>query len=91
MTHIAKFKDQIILFVLTICAFQIGLGLEKINPANISWLFEARMDWSTHYLGWAFFRDADWTFPLGSIPQYYYPMGTNIGFTDSIPLMAIIC
>ncbi|WP_284650989.1 DUF6311 domain-containing protein [Flavobacterium terrisoli] len=90
MEKIKKYQDSILLFVLTVIAFHFGLGFEKFNPANISWLFEARMDWSTHYLGWGFFRDAPWQFPLGSIDNYYYPIGTNIGFTDSIPLMAIL-
>ncbi|MBC7495514.1 MAG: hypothetical protein H7221_10950 [Flavobacterium sp.] len=47
-------------------------------------------DWGTHYLGWAFYRDDPWTFPLGGTSSYNYPLGTNIGFTDSIPLLALI-
>lgn len=90
MEKIKKYKDYLVLFVLTIISFHFSLGFEKFNPSNISWLFEARLDWSTHYLGWAFFRDAPWQFPLGTIDNYYYPIGTNIGFTDSIPLVAII-
>lgn len=46
-------------------------------------------DWGTHYLGWAYFKNESWTFPLGEIARYTYPVGTNIGFTDSIPIMAI--
>ena len=90
MEKIEKYKSSLILLLLTIVAFHFSLGFEKFNPCNISWLFEARLDWSTHYLGWGFFRDAPWQFPLGTINNYYYPIGTNIGFTDSIPLMALL-
>lgn len=84
-----KYQSRIILLILTIFAFQIGFGFYKLNPGNISWLFEARADWASHYLGWCFYRDASWQFPLGNVDRYYYPLGTNIGFTDSIPLLAI--
>lgn len=46
-------------------------------------------DPAVHYLGWAFFRDTPWQFPLGQIEGYFHPFGTNVGFTDSIPLLAI--
>lgn len=46
-------------------------------------------DLNTHYLGWAFFRNAEWTLPLGNVPDYFYPVGTNVGYTDSIPLLAV--
>ncbi|NDI98544.1 hypothetical protein GWA97_05615 [Flavobacterium sp. LaA7.5] len=63
--------------------------MEILIPTNISWLMDARHDWGTHYLGWGFYRDAPWTFPLGEINHYIYPVGTNVGFTDSIPLIAV--
>lgn len=80
----------VIIFILTVLAFQFALGLDKVNPINISWLFEARNDLATNQIGWSFFRDSAWHFPLGTINNYYYPIGTNIGFTDSIPLFAIL-
>ena len=49
----------------------------------------ARHDWGTHYLGWAFYKNEPWHFPLGKVMSYNYPVGTNVGFTDSIPLLAI--
>lgn len=65
-------------------------GLVTLVPTNINWLMSARHDWGTHYLGWAFYKNEPWHFPLGRIDAYNYPLGTNVGFTDSIPLMAII-
>lgn len=49
----------------------------------------ARHDWGTHYLGFYFYKTESWHFPLGNIENYFYPIGTNVGFTDSIPLLAI--
>ncbi|MFH1789463.1 MAG: DUF6311 domain-containing protein [bacterium] len=59
-----------------------------IIPTNIHWLMQG--DCATHYLGWLFFRNEVWTFPLGEIKNYIYPLGTNIGYTDSIPLLAFV-
>jgi hypothetical protein len=69
--------------------FQVTYGTHMLNPTNVNWLMMVRQDWGTHYLGWFFYRNEPWTFPLGNISAYYYPLGTNVGFTDSIPLMAI--
>ncbi|MEM9986503.1 MAG: DUF6311 domain-containing protein, partial [Bacteroidota bacterium] len=35
-------------------------------------------------------RNADWSIPLGHIEDYFYPLGTNVGYTDSIPLVALL-
>ncbi|HWA36125.1 MAG TPA: DUF6311 domain-containing protein, partial [Cyclobacteriaceae bacterium] len=67
--------------------YQYRYGLGVINPVNDNWLM--KHDWATHYLGWFFYRNEPWVFPIGNISNYLYPVGTNIGFTDSIPLAAI--
>ncbi len=69
--------------------FQITYSFKTVDPTNVNWLMTVRDDWGTHYLGWFFYRNEPWTFPLGNISNYYYSIGTNVGFTDSIPLMAI--
>ncbi|AXY77486.1 hypothetical protein D3H65_27420 [Paraflavitalea soli] len=76
-------------FLVVIIIHHITYGLGTLVPTNISWLMTAMHDWGTHYLGWAFYKDEPWGFPLGNISRYYYPLGTNVGFTDSIPLFAI--
>jgi hypothetical protein len=76
-------------FVATLIIFQFTYGLVALVPTNVSWLMSARGDWGTHYLGWFFYRNEPWHFPLGNIHRYFYPLGTNVAFTDSIPLMAI--
>lgn len=63
-------------------------GWSTLSPTNTSWLFHS--DWRQHWMGWLFFRDAPWTFPLGSVPSLLYPVGTTIGFTDSNPIVSIL-
>jgi hypothetical protein len=75
--------------IAVIILFQITYGLACIQPSNINWLMTVRHDWGTHYLGWAFYKNEHWHFPLGKVTGYNYPVGTNVGFTDSIPLFAI--
>jgi hypothetical protein len=79
----------IVTFAVTLVFFHICYGIAIIIPTNISWLMTAMHDWGTHYLGWQFYKDEPWQFPIGDVKNYMYPVGTNIGFTDSIPLMAI--
>ncbi|QNM86466.1 glycosyltransferase [Polaribacter pectinis] len=76
--------------ILCLVFFQISYGLELIVPTNIDWMLSAYHDWGQHYLGWTYFREASWGFPLGNMYNYYYPLGTNVGFTDSIPLLALM-
>ena len=65
-------------------------GLSIINPTNIDWIFAGGGDLAQHYLGWAFFRDSDWSFPLGMIENLAYPFGIPLTFMDAIPLFAVI-
>lgn len=90
----AFFKDKkiniyLISFVIVLVIFQISYGLDIVIPTNISWLLDIHHDWGTHYLGWAFYRDEPWTFPLGQMENLCYPVGTNVGYFDSIPLLAL--
>ncbi len=66
---------------------QIGGG-PTLNPANVAWLMTG--DWLQHWLGWLFFRNEAWTFPLGTLTAVPYPIGSTIGFTDSNPIVSIL-
>ncbi|KJR41624.1 hypothetical protein MCHI_002478 [Candidatus Magnetoovum chiemensis] len=67
------------------------LGVLIIIPTNIDWLLSCSdCDYPTHFLGWHFFRNEAWTFPIGLIKNYNAPVGTSIAYTDSIPLFAIL-
>lgn len=62
-------------------------GWRVISPTSIDWVL--KLDWQHHFMGWHFFRNEPWAWPPGLISSYYAPVGTAIGFTDSIPLVAI--
>ncbi len=89
MFKILLFKKQLLYLIIVSICFQICYGFQIIVPTNINWLMSAYHDWGQHYLGWAYYRQEPWTFPLGDIKNFYYPVGTNVGFTDSIPLFAL--
>jgi hypothetical protein len=61
-------------------------GTRALDPGEIGWLM--RYDWPVHFFGWHFFRSESWQWPPGLLSSYYAPIGTAIGFTDSIPLVA---
>lgn len=67
--------------------FSIRPGFSLLDPTAT---YQLEGDMATHYLGWAFFRYTDWQFPWGAVPDYFHPIGTNIGYTDSIPLVAVV-
>jgi hypothetical protein len=68
-------------------SFLIIAGPQFLDPRNVAWLVGG--DPLQHYLGWAFFRNGPWTFPLGLNPLYGMGFSNSIVFTDSIPLLAI--
>ncbi|MVO10612.1 hypothetical protein GOQ30_15670 [Flavobacterium sp. TP390] len=78
-----------IVLISVILIFLLRFGIDVLNPTSTNWLMSAYHDWGTHYLGWAYFKEEAWKFPLGQIDGYNYPAGTTVGYTDSIPLLAI--
>lgn len=46
-------------------------------------------DTITHLIGAMYFIRDEWRFPLFFVPQLGFPEGTNIVFTDSLPLLAL--
>jgi hypothetical protein len=71
-----------------ITAFLIVVGPRVLDPTNIGWL--GRGDPATHYIGWLFYKNSDWTFPIGLNPDYGLELGNAIIFSDSIPLFAFV-
>jgi hypothetical protein len=63
-------------------------GWRVLSPTSVDWAL--KLDWQHHFMGWHFFRNEPWTWPPGLMSSYYAPVGTAIGFTDSIPLAAIL-
>ena len=64
------------------------LGFDNLNFLNKNWLYLG--DLSQYQIGWEFFRNDSWKFPLGFNPNYGLEFGNSIVFTDSIPLLAFI-
>lgn len=61
-------------------------GTRVLDPREIDWLMKG--DWAEHYFGWHYFRTEPWHWPPGTIHGYLAPLGTSVGLTDSIPLVA---
>ena len=78
---------QFFLILFSIVLWIYFLGLDFINPTNTDWLFAG--DLATYQIGWNFFRDDIWRFPIGSNPNLGIYYGGSIIFTYSLPLFAI--
>ncbi len=69
--------------------FAASIGLAILDPGNIQWLLRGN-DWTTHYAGWAIFRNTPWAWPPGAMHELMYPRGTAIIFTDSLPIVSLL-
>ncbi len=67
--------------------FLVVFGVPLLDPGNIGWLM--RHDSQTYYLAFEHFRREAWHWPPGVIEHVGYPVGTSIGNTDAIPLVAM--
>jgi hypothetical protein len=68
--------------------FILVFGPYVLNPTYLSWVMQG--DGAQHVLGWLFFRHEEWSWPLGSVSSFPYPVGTTVGYTDSTPWVAIL-
>jgi hypothetical protein len=87
MTSLDK-KSFFIPILLGIIFFYLVVSLGSLDPQNLSWIF-GRFDPPKDYLGWAFYRNTPWGFPIGSNPSYGIDIGSSIVYSDSVPIMAI--
>ena len=71
-----------------VLAFLLVAGPRVLYPTNLAWLGQS--DPTTHYLGWLFFRNSEWSFPAGMNPGYGLELGNSILFSDSNPLFAFL-
>ncbi len=79
--------QQIILFVTSLSFSFYLLGYGNFNFSNQSWLING--DLAQYQLGWKFYREDIWRFPLGLNPNYGITNSSSIIYSDSIPLFAI--
>lgn len=68
--------------------FLIIYGYRVLNFTYDTWLLTGK-DLQQHYLGWKFFREAPWSFPLGMHDSFTTPDSISVLYTDSIPLFAL--
>ena len=64
------------------------LGMENIFFHSTKWLYGLN-DSSMFQLGWYFFKNDIWRFPLGSNPNYGDEIGSSIVYSASMPGFAI--
>jgi hypothetical protein len=64
------------------------IGLKALNPTVLD--LAQGVDPFKDYVGWIFFRNSPWTFPIGLNPTYGLDFSSSIVFSDSIPLMAFV-
>ncbi len=82
------FSYQQIFLVVTSLSFCFYLlGYDNFNFSNQSWLING--DLAQYQLGWKFYREDIWRFPLGLNPNYGISNSSSIIYSDSIPLFAI--
>lgn len=59
-----------------------------LDPRDAVWLLREG-DSFQHFIGWHFFRQEPWGWPLGAVNQLATELSTSLVFTDSVPLYAI--
>jgi len=80
--------DHIVPILLGVAAFFLVIGPAPLQVSNISWLTGS--DPAQHYLGWAFYRQSPWDFPIGVSPGFGLELGSSIFYSDSIPILAFL-
>lgn len=83
-----KLVENLLPLLLGVLAFFVIVGPRALYPTNIAWLGAG--DPAQHYLGWLFFRNSEWSFPIGLNPTYGLELGSAIVFSDSMPLFAFL-
>lgn len=63
-------------------------GLDTLLFTNVDWIYNSYNDINQHYIGWVYYRNSDWSFPLGVFKGLCGEGSSSIVYTDSIPLFA---
>lgn len=83
-----KIKIELITGIMGLLIFVIIYGVKVINPSYIGHM-SINADLQQHYIGWCYFRNSSWHFPIGLMDGVIEPDYVSIIYTDSIPLFAI--
>ena len=71
-----------------VTAFLCIYGVHVLNVAYTDWLLGGG-SLTQNYLGWCFYRNSDWMFPIGLMDEITYPNSVSVIYTDSVPLLAV--
>ncbi len=85
---LSSIAGDVLALILGLSFFSITVGWEKLDPRNLAWLTFG--DQRAQLLGWWFFADDRWRWPLGANPNYGWEQMNSIVYTDSIPGLAIV-
>lgn len=89
MVATTGFRNQLVLFVLALAAFELVLDVRILWPTYIDWIFTFDSDSAQYYLAIAFFRFSRWHFPLDGMETMLHPVGASFTLTDAIPLLGL--
>jgi len=85
-------KKNYIFYIFIVISFFLTVffvGLDNIWFKSTNWLYGSG-DPTNAQLGWKFFAEDIWRFPIGKNPKYGLEVSNSIVFSDSIPLFAIL-
>jgi len=85
---LARHRESLTAGILGFLFFAVTVGIEKLHPRNIAWM--TFKDQRAHWVGWLFFADDRWRWPLGANPRYGWGGVNSIVNTDSWPLFALL-
>ena len=73
--------------------FLLVYGLAPLDVANDAFCRGGYIekDIQQHYAGWLFYRSSALGWPLGVTQAVNAPQGVSVAYTDSIPLLAVLC
>ena len=73
--------------------FLLVYGLAPLDVANDAFCRGGYIekDIQQHYAGWLFYRSSAPGWPLGVTQAVNAPQGVSVAYTDSIPLLAVLC
>lgn len=92
-----KNEKRPLLFLLGAClgllAFLVVYGVAPLDVTQDAFCRGGYLekDIQQHYAGWLFYRQSALSFPLAVTPSVNAPQGLSVAYTDSIPLLAVLC
>lgn len=86
MTSTRRFLLSVVLGTIVFIAL---FTAAPLNPFHVNWMYAREGDSFQHQIGWLAFKNQPFSIQIGEIPNYPYPGGTSIVYTDSIPILAV--